>query len=188
MKKILKYVIIFTTFTILGIIIFLFVNASKTRETIPYTGKTNSNNNPTFSVNLSTNQTNELINFYLEDYQKNSDIKYTFYLENVALIKGDFEFLGTKMKLYFYLEPKVLDNGNVELEVISISLGTLELPRKQILNYITNNYKIPNWVEIKEDKIIMNLDRFKLKNDIYFSAKKIDLINKEIEMNVFLPN
>lgn len=188
MKKNWKIILIISLLIIFSLITFIFIRATEKREEINITEK-NDTTSPSFQLKLNKNQTNELINFYLEDFQKDSKIKYTFVLDNFALIQGDFEILGKTLKLYFYLKPNVLENGNVELIVESISIGTLELPSSDILKYIKNNYKIPAWVKINpnEDKISINLDEFKLKSGIYANASKIDLVNDQIELNIFIP-
>lgn len=188
MKKYWKQILIALIVIVLALITFVYIRAITEREEIKVVEKNNTET-PSFQLKLNKAQTNELINFYLEDFQKDSKIKYTFVLENLALIQGDFELLGKTLKLYFYFRPSVLEDGNVELSVESISVGTLELPSSDILKYIAKNYKIPDWVLIKpnDDKILIKLNEFKLENGIYFSAEKTDLINDQIEVNVFIP-
>ena len=46
---------------------------------------------------------NKLIDFYLADFQKGSEIKYKFYLENDALLNGTFQVLGHDIPFTYIL-------------------------------------------------------------------------------------
>lgn len=48
-------------------------------------------------------QVNKLIDFYLADFQKGSEIKYKFYLENDALLNGTFQVLGHDIPFTYIL-------------------------------------------------------------------------------------
>lgn len=54
---------------------------------------------------------------------------------------------------------------------------------------IQNNSEIPEWIDIqpKEEMIILRLDQFELKNGMFFRADKINLVDNEIQLNVYLP-
>ena len=69
------------------------------------------------------------------------------------------------------------------------SIGALGLPINQVLKMIQNNSEIPEWIDIqpKEEMIILRLDQFELKNGMFFRADKINLVDNEIQLNVYLP-
>ena len=143
----------------------------------------------TFQVQLTKKQTNELINYYLNEYQKDSKVKYNFIVENQAMLQGTFPFLGHDLNFYLYFEPSVLKNGDVQLKAKSISIGTLSLPISELMKFVKLKFKLPEWVEVnsKEEQIIMHLSEFQLKGGMYIGADKIDLVGDEILFNVFLP-
>lgn len=41
--------------------------------------------------------------YFLNDLQKGSDVKYEFYLENQAMLKGEFKILGASVDFIFTL-------------------------------------------------------------------------------------
>jgi len=85
---------------------------------------------PVVTIQSKKQQVNKLIDFYLADFQKGSEIKYKFYLENDALLNGTFQVLGHDIPFYLYFDPYVMANGNVQLKAKSLSIGTLGLPIK----------------------------------------------------------
>ena len=145
---------------------------------------------PVLSVQATKKQVNALIDFYLNDFQKNSDTTYQFYLENEALLNGTFNVLGRPIQFYLYFEPYVMDNGNVQLKAKSLSVGALGLPIKEVLKFVQKEYKLPKWVEVDptERTIILRLDQFQMENGLFLRAEKINLVDDEIAMEIYLPN
>lgn len=144
---------------------------------------------PTFQVQLTKSQVNQIIDFYLKEYLESSQVKYRFYLENQALLNGTFKLLGQEVQFYLYFEPYVLENGNIQLNAKSLSIGTLDLPIGTVMSYIRKSYDLPKWVKIDSDQniIYLYLDQFKLKNGMKISAGKINLIDDDIRFGVYLP-
>ncbi|MEQ9764379.1 YpmS family protein [Streptococcus jiangjianxini] len=124
---------------------------------------------------------------FLEDYQTKG-LKYEFYTtSSQVLFQGSYRLLGYEIPLYVYFAPYVLKNGDVQLEVTSVSAGTLTLPKKEILSYISNAYDIPKFLAIKPKKseIILSLKDIKLSNGLYAKATEFDLANDRISFDLF---
>lgn len=175
---------------LIGTIIFLYIRITTEREKSSVLEQSAiATGEPTFQVQITKSQANQLINFYLNGFQANSPIKYTFVLENQALLNGTFNFLGHDLNFYLYFEPYVLDNGDVQLKAKSISIGKLSLPISELMRYVKNNFKLPTWVEIDTEKelMILHLSQYKLESGMHFQAEKIDLVDDDIKFNVFLP-
>lgn len=177
---------------VLGSLLFFTIRVPQIRE--PNLTKTETiaekDGTPVLSVQSNKKQVNALIDFYLDDFQEGSDVKYKFYLENEALFNGTFDVLGHPIQFYLYFEPYVMDNGNVQLKAKSLSLGTLGLPIKEILKFVQRDYKLPKWVEVDPDEktILLRLDQFQMQNGLFLRAEKINLVDDEISMNIYLPN
>ncbi|OTP12136.1 hypothetical protein A5844_000352 [Enterococcus sp. 10A9_DIV0425] len=144
---------------------------------------------PVLTINTNKEKVNQMISFFLTDLQKDQDIKYKFYLENEAMLNGTFEVLGFPIDFYLYFDPYVMENGNVQLKAKSLSIGTLSLPIKDVMNMIKRNYKLPDWIEINTDDltIMLRLDQFRMQNGMYIKANKIDLVNDDIRFSIYLP-
>lgn len=144
---------------------------------------------PIFTIDTHKKEVNQVITHYLKDYQKKSKIKYDFYLEKNALLKGEVKLLGVPLNFYLYFDPYVLENGNIQFKTKSISIGKLGVPIPEVLSYVQKNYSFPKWVRInpKKKTITLRLDQLKLTNGMQIKAEKMDLINDEITFAVYLP-
>lgn len=144
---------------------------------------------PVLTITSKKQQVNQFIDFFLEDFQKGSDVKYSFYLENEALLNGEFSVLGMPVQFYLYFDPYVMENGNIQLKAKSLSIGTLGLPINEIMKYIERSFKLPEWVIVDPDKQVMllRLDQYRLKNGMYIKAEKINLVDDDIRFNLYLP-
>lgn len=175
---------------ILGTFAFVFMRISQVREpNYKESAVVEQAGSPVVSVQSSKKQVNSLIDFYLSDFQKDSDITYKFYLENEAMLNGTFEVLGYPIQFYLYFDPYVMDDGNVQLKAKSLSIGTLSLPIKEILKFVQRDYKLPSWVEVNPDEqtVLLRLDQFKMKNGLFIKAEKINLVDDDIQMAIYLP-
>lgn len=145
---------------------------------------------PVLTINTKKEKVNELIDFYLTDFQKDTDIKYSFYLENEALLNGEFTVLGVPVSFYLYFEPYVMENGNVQLKAKSLSIGTLGLPIKDVMNMVKKSYKLPKWIEVdsKEQTVLLRLDQFRMQNGMYLKADRINLVDDSISFSLYLPD
>ncbi|MDA9470351.1 YpmS family protein [Enterococcus sp. 5H] len=176
---------------IIGSTAFVFMRITQVREPNfkPVPELVEADGTPVIAVQSTKKQVNALIDFYLSDFQQGSDITYKFYLENEAMLNGTFEVLGFPIQFYLYFDPYVMDNGNIQLKAKSLSIGTLSLPIKEILKFVQRDYKLPSWVEVNPDEstILLRLDQFRMQNGLFIRAEKINLVDDDIRMNVYLP-
>lgn len=180
---------------LVGIIIaslaFIFVRITQVREPNykPVPELVAKEGTPVIAIQSNKKQVNALIDFFLSDFQKDSDITYKFYLENEAMLNGTFEVLGYPIEFNLYFDPFVMNDGNVQLKAKSLSIGTLGLPIKEILKFVQRDYKLPSWVEVNPDDstILLRLDQFRMQNGLFIRAEKINLVDDDIRMNIYLP-
>ncbi|MFC6171278.1 YpmS family protein [Loigolactobacillus jiayinensis] len=144
---------------------------------------------PTFAVNLNKSQVNAVISYYLNHYLKDSKIKYDFDLDEQAILKGKFKLLGYPVPFSIYFDPYVKENGDVELKARRMEIGSLSVPIKTVMNYISHSYKFPKWVVLSSSNktITLKLNEFKMKNGMQIKATRIDLPNNKINLNVYIP-
>src|SRR5699024_8101671 len=115
---------------LLGSVLFATVRIFTVRETnLPPSSETTvPKGSPVLTMNTNKKKLNTVMAYFLNDLQKDSTVKYEFYLENQAMLKGEFKILGAKVEFYLYFDPYVMDNGNVQLKARDLSIGTLNLP------------------------------------------------------------
>ncbi|MCA5012792.1 YpmS family protein [Enterococcus sp. S22(2020)] len=177
--------------TIMASLAFIFVRITQVREPNykPVPELVAKEGTPVIAIQSNKKQVNALIDFFLSDFQKDSDITYKFYLENEAMLNGTFEVLGYPIEFNLYFDPFVMNDGNVQLKAKSLSIGTLGLPIKEILKFVQRDYKLPSWVEVNPDDstILLRLDQFRMQNGLFIRAEKINLVDDDIRMNIYLP-
>lgn len=186
-----KAAFLFLVAVLIGGFLLLFTRLTQERENVSQIIAENvvREGDPVITINSNKEQVNRFVDFYLANLQKDAEQQYQFVLKNEALLTGEFELLGFPVSFYLYFDPFVMANGNIQLKAKSLSIGALGLPINQVLKMIQNNSEIPEWIDIqpKEEMIILRLDQFELKNGMFFRADKINLVDNEIQLNVYLP-
>ena len=186
-----KAAFLFLVAVLIGGFLLLFTRLTQERENVSQIIAENvvREGDPVITINSNKEQVNRFVDFYLADLQKDAEQQYQFVLKNEALLTGEFDLLGFPVRFYLYFDPFVMANGNIQLKAKSLSIGALGLPINQVLKMIQNNSEIPEWIDIqpKEEMIILRLDQFELKNGMFFRADKINLVDNEIQLNVYLP-
>lgn len=144
---------------------------------------------PVLNIRSNKEQINSLIDFYLDEYQKDSEITYDFILQNEALLTGEFKILGFPVTFYLYFDPYVMDDGNIQLRAKSLSIGTLGVPIKEVMKMIQRNASLPEWIEIEpdEERVFIRLDQFRMQNGLFIKADRINLVDDEIQVSLYLP-
>ena len=63
------------------------------------------------------------------------------------------------------------------------------MPIKEVLKFAKRSYKLPKWVEINPDDqtVLLRLDQFRMQNGLFVRAEKINLVDDDIRMNIYLP-
>ncbi|MBJ8325989.1 YpmS family protein [Streptococcus pacificus] len=138
-------------------------------------------------ISTTKEQLNKTLAAYLKEYQT-SDLTYNIYISSQSILfEGTYKILGYDVPLYVYFEPYKLSSGAIQLKITSISAGTLPLPEKDVLKYIKNTYKIPDFVEILPDEatINVNIQSMTIDNKIYLKATTLDLINDTISFDIY---
>lgn len=174
---------------ILGFSLFIGIRVSEPQKVnLPKVNETTTNE-PTFQIQLNKTQVNDIISYYLNDFLKDSGIKYQFYLEKNALLNGTFKVLGHDMQFYLYFDPFVMENGDIQLKATSLSIGSLPLPITQVMKYVASDYEIPKWVDVQPSSktIILHLSQFELQNGMRLAADKMNIVDDDIRFNIFLP-
>ena len=97
--------------------------------------------------------------------------------------------LNFPITFYLYFDPYVTEEGNVQLKAKSLSIGTLDLPTSEVLKMIKRSFKFPEWIEVNADEqiILIRLDQFRMQNGLFIKANKINLVDDEIQMSLYLP-
>lgn len=181
-----------TTLALIAVILaFCFVvgiRVSQDREKIPTAPSIAVKRSDIFTVSTTKKELNTLIAHYLKQVNQKNQIDYQFILKNQALLTGKFEVLNFPMTFYLYFDPFVTEDGNIQLKAKSLSIGSLGVPIKEVLKMVKHSYDLPKFVEIhpSEKYVLIKLNKLELSDHLYVKAKKIDLVNDEIQLVSYL--
>ena len=139
---------------------------------------------------MNKEQLSSALNYYLNHQQKNSNnIQYKFILNKSAILIGTTKVLGEKVSFTLYAKTTLSKDGNFKLKIKSVAIGSLNAPTKFVLNYVKNNVKTGQAVQIspKKSEIILNLNHVKTKQGIQAKGQELDLKNDSIRFKILIP-
>jgi uncharacterized protein YpmS len=142
-----------------------------------------------FHVKSNKTDLNKLINHYLKEEAADSPIEYQVILGEEVELYGTLPFFSEELNMKLTFKPSALENGDLVLKQKSMTIGRLHLPISYVLNFISENYKIPKGVDIrpKGKLIYVNMQQLKLKSDIKIKANKFDLKKDDIAFTILVP-
>lgn len=131
-----------------------------------------------------------IANVYLQKETDNSTIDYVLQLDEKAHLIGQSSYLGIPFDFKVEMTPQTLDNGNLLLNIGSITLSGFELPRNLVLTLLANQLEFPEFVVFNPDDsyIGVNLNEFELENGGRIRVEQFDLDQDTIQASILLPN
>lgn len=143
-----------------------------------------------FQVSAQKEDINQLVASYLKNEEiVEGPVNYQFTLENQARLVGTFQLFGQDVQFQLFMEPFVMENGNLQFKATSLSIGRFNVPITFAMNQIKNQLNLPEWVAIdsEQETIVFNLNEFTLASGMHFSVDKIDLAENDIRINAYMP-
>lgn len=174
-------------FVLLIILLFVFLIKGPNEDIkIPETEKVQ--NDVRFTIQTNRQDLNTLINHYLKEEYSGS-LDYKVLLTDEVELYGNIPVFSENVEMKLTFEPVALENGDLELQQKTISIGKLTLPVPLVLKFIQSSYPIPDWVTIQpnEEKVYMELQNMKLKSDLKVRVNEFDLKNNDIEFSLQVP-
>ncbi|MED4226020.1 YpmS family protein [Neobacillus cucumis] len=143
------------------------------------------------SFHLTSNKydLNRVINHYLKEEASDSPIDYKVLLGDEVELYGILPFFSEKLNLKLNFEPSAQKNGDLILKQKSMSVGKLHLPISYVLNFISENYKLPKGVEIRPNRhlVYIHMQQLKLKSDLKIKVHKFNLKKDDIAFTILVP-
>ncbi|WP_347301364.1 YpmS family protein [Dolosigranulum savutiense] len=130
------------------------------------------------------------IDQYLAQMNQDENFHYDINLQEDGLyVAGNVSYLGMTYPFEMQTTPEVLDNGNIQLNIESITVSNFELPRELILTILSTRDTFPDFIAINAEAnyIGVNLTELTLDNGVSFGAEVIDLPADQLELSVYLP-
>jgi uncharacterized protein YpmS len=173
---------------LIAIILFSLVTAP-IKEKEPVKTNTSSEDYVSFHVSSNKYDLNRLINHYLKEEAADSPIEYKVLLGDEVELYGTLPLFSEKLKLKLTFEPSAQNNGDLILKQKSMSVGKLHLPISYVLNFISENYKLPKGVEIRPNNhlVYIHMQQLKQKSDLKIKVNKFNLKKDDIAFTILVP-
>lgn len=143
-----------------------------------------------FTVMSSKENLNQIINSYLTDLSQDSPFNYSVSLREDIELRGTIIAFDKKIPVTMKLTPEVQNNGDMILNVKSITLGRLFLPNNKVLDYIKDNYPMPEWIVVNPDKenIYVAITQMNPIYDIRVRAKAFNVKENQLAFQITVPH
>ncbi len=174
---------------LIAIILFSLVLAPSTDKEISKIKNPNTDDYVSFHVKSNKYDLNRLINHYMKEEAADSPIDYQVILGAEVELYGTLPFFSEELNLKLTFEPEAQKNGDLVLKQKTMSVGKLHLPISYVLNFISENYKLPKGVEIRpnDQLVYIHMQQLKLKSNLKIKADKFDLKKDDIAFTILVP-
>lgn len=173
---------------LITIIVFGALFFSHSSEDVIPPNQTQDQNDVYFQVKTNKQDLNKIINHYLEE-EFSGKIDYKLILTDEVELYGSLPVFSSEVEMKMTFEPHALENGDIELEQKTMSIGKLSLPVPLVLEFIQDSYEMPEWVVIQPDKekIYLSLQNMKLKSNLKVRVEEFQLKNDDILFSLRVP-
>lgn len=143
-----------------------------------------------FTIISTKKDLNQLMNSYLDDLSKKKNMEYSVSLEDDVMLQGTILAFGKEVSLTMTFEPVVQKNGDLLLKQKAIKLGRLQLPSKKVLDYLRDNYELPEWVQVepKKEQVYVALTEMKTKSNFKVKVEKFNPEKNQFAFKITVPN
>lgn len=142
-----------------------------------------------FEMTSNRQQLNRVVNLYLSSELGEDFSGYAFTVDENVELSGIFQVFNFDVDFSLYMDPYVMEDGNLQLRATSIQLGAFELPTGLAMNVISQQLDLPEWVRINSEEqiILVALNEFELENGASLRMNRIDLEADDITIDIVLP-
>ncbi|RSL34370.1 DUF2140 family protein [Salibacterium salarium] len=180
--KVMFFAVIAVIFLSVLILFFLLSDSNENSDKENITSEDNENFNEYFSVQLTRQQLNKLLNEQIDEDNVKVDFR-----KNISQVTTSFEFMGRSIEAVMELEPEALDDGNIVFHQRNVSLGNFSLPGSEVLALMDAQADLPEYVNVQSDnnRILIKLDELDIgDNGYYIQAETFQLAEDDIVFNV----
>jgi len=182
--------IILASFNLLCILLiggYLFIPAKTDKQVLPKVS--NQDETVPFLIKSDKESLTKLINHYLEEETDQENLQYRVDINNYVNVYGAIKAFNKTIDMQLVLKPKVISDGNLQLQVKELSIGRFQLPVSYVLTYMNTHYDLPSYVKINSNKKVFNiyLNELTLKNGFTARAESFDLEEDNINFTLNVP-
>lgn len=185
-----KYICLTIFALIVGLYIYVAFFVSADSTSINQASREQAGEVAHIKVEATRENAEHFIDQYLAQMNQDENFHYDINLQEDGLyVAGNVSYLGMTYPFEMQTTPEVLDNGNIQLNIESITVSNFELPRELILTILSTRDTFLDFIAINAEAnyIGVNLTELTLDNGISFGAEVIDLPADQLELSVYLP-
>ncbi|UOQ45196.1 YpmS family protein [Halobacillus salinarum] len=161
-----------------------------TSYTIVNVDKSKENEESEFTIVSTKENLEQLANEYLGELSEQTGFEYSISLDRNVTLIGNIKAFDQKIPIKVELNPVVQENGDIILEQESISLGKLPLPNKKVLEFVKDNYKLPDWVIVNpnDENIYVAVTKMKTASRFNVRVERFNLKSDQLAFRISVPN
>ncbi|NLY80714.1 MAG: YpmS family protein [Lysinibacillus sp.] len=127
---------------------------------------------------------------YLSRELKNSSLPIDVEVNDSIQLFSEIIVFGVTVPISMKFDPVVNEQGNIHLKQREVNVGSLYIPSTMVLKLMDEAIEFPQWMVIRpnEEEIFVDLSNLTLSSGAKVKAKKIDLENNYIQLEVVVPN
>ncbi len=166
---------------------YLFLPTKKDKQVLPKVS--DQDETVPFLIKSDKESLTKLINHYLEEETEQENLQYRVDINNYVNVYGAIKAFNKTIDMQLVLKPKIISDGNLQLQVKELSIGRLQLPVSYVLTYMDTHYDLPSYVKINSNKKVFNiyLNELTLKNGFTARAESFDLEEDNINFSLNVP-
>ncbi|SFK40703.1 Uncharacterized protein YpmS [Halobacillus dabanensis] len=142
-----------------------------------------------FTIVSTKENMEQLANEYLSELSTQTVFDYSISLERNVTLSGNIRAFDQVIPINVELEPVVQKNGDLVLQQERISLGKLPLPNKKVLEFVKDNYNLPEWVIVNpnEENIYVAVTQMDTASNFNVKVDRFNLNSNQLSFKIAVP-
>lgn len=174
---------------ILSIVAILFYFVVKPVEQVDIPSAKEEINGGVLTVQTTTEEFEAIAKKYLKDEMKNASLPVELTVEDDIQIESEVAVFYTNIPITMHFEPIIDEDGNIHLKQTKMNVGRLNIPPETTLKLMRDSIEFPSWIVVRpnEAELFVDLSRLKIASGSRVRAKKLDLANNQIQLEIIVP-
>ncbi|MGP4059313.1 YpmS family protein [Halobacillus sp. H74] len=143
-----------------------------------------------FTIVSTKENMEQLANEYLGELSTQTVFDYSISLDRNVTLVGNIRAFEQVIPVKLELNPKVQKNGDLILEQERISLGQLPLPNKKVLEFVKDNYNLPEWVMVNpnDENIYVAVTQMDTASNFNVKVDRFNLNANQLAFKISVPS
>lgn len=143
-----------------------------------------------FTIVSTKENMEQLANEYLSELSTQTVFDYSITLDRNVTLSGNIKAFDQIIPINVELHPEVQENGDLILRQEKISLGKLPLPNKKVLEFVKENYNLPEWVIVNpnEENIYVAVTQMDTASNFNVKVDRFNLNSNQLAFKIAVPS